>query len=193
MNPFNACLLFLWVCLAMPALAQESRTLTITTWGGAYEASQRAAYFDPFERTANVEIRLREYNGGTEPLRRSPTSDEPGWDVLDMTEPDALAACAQGLLEPFNAKSLLAAPDGTPAAADFLDGAFLDCGVIHLVYSTVLAYDDRAFPGEKPLTVSDFFDVERFPENARYAVSPSPCWNGRCCHTGCRFPSSTIC
>ena len=52
---------------------------------------------------------------------------------------------------------------GTPAAKDFLKGAFLQCGVVHLVYATVLAYDDRAFPGEKPQTVADFFDIERFP------------------------------
>ena len=80
-----------------------------------------------------------------------------------MTEPDALAACAEGLLEPLDPKFLAAAPDGTPARTDFLSGAFLHCGVVHLVYGTVLAYNHRAFPGEKPQTVADFFDIERFP------------------------------
>ena len=35
--------------------------------------------------------------------------------------------------------------------------------MVHLVYATVLAYDDRAFPGEKPRSVADFFDIARFP------------------------------
>ena len=163
MNRFSASLLTFWLCLAGSAQADEPRALTITTWGGAYEASQRAAYFDPFARQADVEIRLKEYNGGIEPIRGQQKSGTVEWDVMDLTEPDALAACAEGLMEPFDPKGLPPAPDGSPANEDFLDGAFLDCGVVHLVYATVLAYDDRAFPGEKPQTVADFFDIERFP------------------------------
>lgn len=163
MSRSSAWLLALWICIPAPAQAEEARTLTITTWGGAYEASQREAYFEPFEREAGVEIRLKAYNGGVDPLRRQGEAGGVEWDVLDMTEPDALAACAEGLLAPFDPKSLRPAPDGTPADKDFLDGAFLDCGVVHLVYATVLAYDDRAFPGEKPQRVADFFDLERFP------------------------------
>ena len=195
MNRFSAFLLALWI--AFPALShgEERRGLTVTTWGGAYEASQREAYFEPFEREAGVEIRLKEYNGGVDPLRRGGT----GWDVLDMTEPDALAACSEGLLEPLDPKIVSAAPDGTPADEDFLEGAFLDCGVVHLVYATVLAYDDRAFPGEKPRTVADFFDIARlmclnssgFRASARCAPSPSRSLNGRSWPTACRFPSST--
>jgi putative spermidine/putrescine transport system substrate-binding protein len=31
------------------------------------------------------------------------------------------------------------------------------------VWSTVYAYDDTKFPGEKPSTIGDFFDTKRFP------------------------------
>lgn len=163
MSRFSLRVLVLWIIICIPAPVRSQQVLTITTWGGAYEASQREAYFAPFAREAGVDIRLKPYNGGVEPLRRQATSAGGAWDVLDMTEPDALAACEEDLLEPFDAKVLSAAPDGTPAREDFLSGAFLECGVAHIVYATVLAYDDRAFPGEKPHTVSDFFDVERFP------------------------------
>jgi len=163
MNRFSLYLFALWICLPTPAHPEQPRTLTITTWGGAYEASQREAYFDPFARKSGAEILLKAYNGGVEPLRRQAPPNGGAWDVLDMTEPDAIAACAEGLLEPFDPRALSPAPDGTPAREDFLRGAFLDCGVVHIVYATVLAYDDRAFPGEKPQTVSDFFDIDRFP------------------------------
>ncbi len=172
MSRYSAYLLAFLICVPALAYAEEPRTLTITTWGGAYEASQREAYFDAFERQAGVKIRLKEYNGGIEPLRQKGAAEDAGWDVLDMTEPDALAACDEGLLTHFDPKSLQPAPDGTAAAADFHSGAFLDCGVVHLVYSTVLAYDDRAFPGEKPQTVSDFFDIERFPGNRALRRQP---------------------
>jgi putative spermidine/putrescine transport system substrate-binding protein len=152
-----------WASLAASAHAQDAEPLTITTWGGAYETSQRATYFAPFEAEAGIEIRLKAYNGGIAPLRSSAAAQSDGWDVVDLTEPDALAACAEGLLAPFDAETLPPAPDGTPAVEDFLAGSFLECGVVHLVYATVLAYDDRAFPGEKPQTVADFFDLTRFP------------------------------
>ncbi len=170
MNRFSpaALPLLLWLCVPAAAPAEEARrdgaeTLTVTTWGGAYEAAQRRAYVAPFARDAGVEVRLKAYNGGVGPLRGNGSPGVGGWDVLDMAEPDALAACAEGLLAPFDPGSLPPAPDGTPAREDFLDGAFHDCGVVHLVYATVLAYDDRAFPGEKPRTVRDFFDLRRFP------------------------------
>lgn len=163
MSRYSLYLFALWICTSTSVQADQPQTLTVTTWGGAYEVSQREAYFDSFARTAGVEIRLKPYNGGVEPLRRQGPQDGGGWDVLDMTEPDALAACEQGLLEPLDPQSLAPAPDGTPANKDFLSGAFFECGVVHIVYATVLAYDNRAFPGEKPHTVSDFFDVERFP------------------------------
>ncbi|MCE2493292.1 MAG: ABC transporter substrate-binding protein [Alphaproteobacteria bacterium] len=168
MNRYSLCLLWFWLCIPATALSaqvqrDEAKTLIVTTWGGAYEAAQRQAYFAPFAQEAGVEVRLKAYNGSVDPLRRSGPSGGGEWDVLDMTEPDALAACAEGLLAPFDPRSLRPAPDGTPARKDFLSGAFLDCGVVHLVYATVLAYDDRAFPGEKPRTVADFFDLQRFP------------------------------
>ena len=151
MNRYSIWLILM--CIGVPALAQAAEPLTVTNWGGAYEASQKVAYIEPFEKQTGVAIELKEYNGGSEGLK---ASGPPAFDVLDMTEPDMLAACAEGLLEPLTAFS-------QSDSEDFLDGSLQECGVVHLVYSTVLAYDDRAFPGEKPQTVADFFNVERFP------------------------------
>ena len=151
MNRYSPWLILL--CLVVPAVAKAAEPLIVTSWGGAYEASQKAAYIEPFEKQSSTAIQLKEYNGGFEMLKGSGL---PAFDVLDMTEPDMLVACAEGLLEPFSALS-------NSEAADFLDGSLRECGVVHLVFSTVLAYDDRAFPGEKLQTVSDFFNVERFP------------------------------
>ena len=55
------------------------------------------------------------------------------------------------------------APDGTPATEDFLDVYDVDCGAKNVIYSTVFAYNDSRFPGLKPTTMSDFFDLEKFP------------------------------
>jgi len=140
------------------AAAEEGEVLRVLTWGGAYEAAQEAAFFAPFEAETGVAIETLPYDGGTEALQ-----GEPHADVADMLAADAQRGCEAGLLAPFDPSILAPAPDGTPAEADFIDDAFLPCSVVQLVYATVIAYNDRAFPGVKPERVADFFDLERFP------------------------------
>jgi putative spermidine/putrescine transport system substrate-binding protein len=155
------------------AAAAEPETLTVVTWGGAYEAAQRAAIYAPFERASGVELEFVRWDGGVGPLRAHLAEHEPPrWDVVDMLRSDARAACREGLLARFDAAILAPAPDGTPARDDFRDDAVTDCFVSQLIFATVIAYDDRAFPGEKPQTIADFFDVERFP--GRRALRDAP-------------------
>ena len=161
------------VLAAGAAAAEERETLTVVTWGGAYEAAQRAAIFEPFEAATGVALELVRWDGGIEPLRRHLAhEDPPRWDVVDMLRSDARAACRAGLLAPFDEAILAPAPDGTPAREDFRDDAITDCFVSQLVFATVIAYDDRAFPGEKPQTVADFFDVVRFPGKRALRAAP---------------------
>ena len=42
-------------------------------------------------------------------------------------------------------------------------GALTECGVGTLFYSTIYAYNLKQFPGAKPSTIGDFFDLEKFP------------------------------
>ena len=159
--------------LAGAAAADERATLTVVTWGGAYEAAQRAAIFAPFEAKTGVELEIVRWDGGVAPLRAHlDAEDPPRWDVVDMLRSDARAACREGLLAPFDAAILAPAPDGTPPRDDFHDGAIADCFVSQLVFATVIAYDDRAFPGDKPQTVADFFDLERFPGKRALREAP---------------------
>lgn len=171
MNPLRP--LALALCVVGPvAAADEADVLTVVSWGGAYEESQRIAYFEPFERATGTTIVVEQYNGGLERLREELADGRTEWDVVDMVSADARAGCREGLLRPFDPSILPAARDGTPAREDFIDGALLPCAVIQLVFSTVIAYDERAFPGEKPQTVVDFFDVERFPGKRALRKAP---------------------
>lgn len=149
--------------LSGPGAAADDRVLTVATWGGAYEASQRAAYFEPFTEQTGIEVRTVAYDGGVQPLRDHLAGDSVSWDVIDMIQSDAYTACDEGLLAMIPPGLLAPAPDGTPAAEDFSEGAIDPCFITQLVFSTVIAYDDRAFPGVKPRRVEDFFDLEKFP------------------------------
>jgi len=144
--------------------AANDEPLTVVTWGGAYEAAQRAGIFEPFTEATGIELDIVRYDGGLDALRAEVArGGPPEWDVVDMIRSDARAACREGLLEPFSPAVLAPAPDGTPAEEDFIEGAFGECFVAQLVFATVIAYDDRAFPGEKPDSIDDFFDLGRFP------------------------------
>ena len=157
---------------ATPAHAEDDRTLTVVTWGGTYEASQHEAYFEPFEAATGIAVETVRYDGSLEALRAHLADGETTWDVIDLIRADAVRACEEGLLEKIDPAILEPAPDGTPAQDDFLDGAIRPCSITQLVFSTVIAYDNRAFPGEKPRRVEDFFDTERFPGKRALRKAP---------------------
>ncbi|PWE31166.1 spermidine/putrescine ABC transporter substrate-binding protein [Maritimibacter sp. 55A14] len=154
---------------ATPAGAQQDAgpdPLTVVSWGGAYEAAQRAALFEPFTQATGTPLDIRSYDGSLEALRQRAKIE--GWDVIDMLEDQAIAACDAGLLRPLEPAQI-----GGPAAMrDFMEGAFRGCSVAQNVFATVMAYDARAYPGVKPATVEDFFDLARFP--GRRALPRSP-------------------
>jgi putative spermidine/putrescine transport system substrate-binding protein len=75
---------------------------------------------------------------------------------------DAVRLCDEGLLEEIDPSILPAAPDGTPATEDFIEGALQDCAVANIVWSTIFAYNSENVEGT-PTTIADFFDTEKFP------------------------------
>ncbi len=138
-------------------------TLTVVSWGGSYARAATRAYIEPFAAETGVDMRLEDYNGGLAQVRAQVESGNVHWDVIDLEIADAVSGCDEGLLEPIDAAALPPGPDGVPAEDDFLGDALLDCSIGTLFYSTVYAYNTESIPGEKPATIEDFFDLERFP------------------------------
>ncbi|MBW7471788.1 ABC transporter substrate-binding protein [Marinobacter sp. F4218] len=155
-----------------PTGEQEAEVLTVATWGGAYEESQRRAYFEPFTAATGIAIRTVPYDGGVKDLENHLAAGDVQWDVIDMIQSDASVACDRGLLEPIDPGIIAPAPDGTPPQEDFMEGAIQPCFITQIVFSTVIAYNDRAFPGEKPDSVEDFFDLKAFPGKRALRRSP---------------------
>jgi putative spermidine/putrescine transport system substrate-binding protein len=91
--------------------------------------------------------------------------------VVDVELSDAIRACDEGLAEEIDPAMLPAAPDGTPALEDFIDGAVTDCAVGSIVWSTIYAYDSSKM-SNGPKTIADFFDVDAFPGKRGMRKSP---------------------
>lgn len=164
-----------WFVLTLFLLLGHSAAgdpLTVVSWGGAYERSQRIAYFEPYSAVTGIGIEVERYGGGLQELRRQVETGEVRWDLVDMLLAENLAACEQGLLLRIDHATLPPAPDGMPATADFLPGSLSECGAPQVVSSLVLAYHADAFPGEKPARVRDLFDLERFPGKRALQRSP---------------------
>jgi len=148
---------------------QAQRELTVATWGGAYENAQRIALFEPFEAETGIRIETQFYNGDQAILKSDSIPD-----VIDMTLDDALVACDENLLHKVDFGSMVSpSPAGVKAENDFIENSILPCGIAHLTYSNLIAYDDRAFPGAKPQLINDFFDLERFPGKRALYKEPS--------------------
>ena len=143
------------------AFAAES--ITVTSFGGAFSQSQIEAYQKPFSAKTGVKVNAEVYNGGLAEVRAQVQAGNVTWDVVDLEKQDLTAACDEGLLEPIDWSTLPPAPDGTPAEKDFIPGALHECGVATIVWTTIVAYDETKFPGEKPTKLADFFDAKKFP------------------------------
>src|SRR6056297_1722062 len=160
--------LALLICLLGAGAGGAQEPLTVVSWGGAYERAQRAAVFAPFTRATGIPVRVARYDGDRATLKRRAATE--GWDVIDMLEPAAISACEAGLLRRLDYGAIL--DDPRAARADFAPARLRPCSLPQNVFATVMAYDDRAFPGVKPTGIADFFDVARFP--GKRAIRKSP-------------------
>lgn len=146
--------------------AQAADTFAIVSWGGAYEMSQQKAYVDPWVKmnpNTNV-IFENKAQTALAGLRAQVQAGNVVWDLVDMLPSEAIIACDEGLVEPIDADTVLAAaPDGTPPSKDFIPGSLGECFVPQIVYSTIIAFNTEMFPDKKPETMADVFDVENFP------------------------------
>ncbi|MYF77080.1 MAG: ABC transporter substrate-binding protein, partial [Acidobacteria bacterium] len=147
-------------------------SLTAVSWGGSFARAVNKAYYEPFEAETGVVIGREDYNGGLAQIRTQVDVGNVHWDVLSVEMSDAMRGCDEGLLERIPKDILAPGADGAPAEEDFSPGTLSECGVGHTFYSTIYAYHPDRFPDEKPSTIADFFDLERFPGRRGMRRSP---------------------
>ena len=153
------------------ASAASAESLTVVSWGGAYTKSQVEAYHKPWTAKTGTNVVSEDYNGGIAEIKAQVEAGNVTWDVVDVELSDAIRACDEGLAEEIDPSMLPAAPDGTPAMEDFIDGAVTDCAVGSIVWSTIYAYDSSKM-SNGPKTIADFFDVDGFPGKRGMRKSP---------------------
>ncbi|WP_245307929.1 extracellular solute-binding protein [Hoeflea sp. IMCC20628] len=141
-------------------------TMTLVSWGGAYQKSQIAAYSEPYQ-AMHPELKIVWDESSAEAVAKLRAMNEAGnitWDLVDVVAADAIRLCDEGLAMEIDADELLApAPDGTPASEDFGDLLVSDCFIPQIVYSTTFGYRTDLVGDTAPTNICDVFDLEKYP------------------------------
>ncbi len=169
------------VCLFFTGLSSSAlvhsnpyeTTVNVVSYGGAYTKSQMLAYVRPWEAATGKVANMIDYGGGLDEIKSQVESANVIWDVVDIELANLINACNAGLLEPTDLSLIENGADGTPASEDIPQAYMYDCGYPSVIWSTVIGYNENAFDGEKPSTVSDFFNIEEFPGNRGLRRSPA--------------------
>lgn len=144
-----------------PAFAGDQ--VTITSWGGAYQMSERKAYFEPFSKATGIKVVEDEWSGEMAKIRAMVESRTVSWDLVDVGF-DADAMCAANIVETIDWSKL-----GLDRSKFMGDKS--DCGVPTAAVASVIAYDkDKLADG--PKTIADLFDLKKFPGKRGLNKSP---------------------
>lgn len=138
---------------AAPAVAQDS--LSVMSFGGAYQEAQRKAVFETYTATTGIKIDEQEYGGEIAKIAAMIESGNTTIDVVDVDAPTLLQGCDEGIFETIDWTQI-------GDKADWLSGTTSDCGVGTIVYSTSLAYNAATLENG-PTALADLFDSAKFP------------------------------
>ena len=137
--------------------------ITVMSWGGAYGEAQTEAFVKPFIAATGKATIMVDSDNPAPAIKAMVEAGNVTVDVASVEYADGIRLCDEGMLEPINVASLPAAPDGTPAADDFLAGAVTECAVSTDIWANVYGFDTTKFTGAAPATAADFFDLAKFP------------------------------
>jgi putative spermidine/putrescine transport system substrate-binding protein len=144
------------------ALAQQ-QTLTISSWGGAYQKAQRQAWFDVVEKELGITIK-EETTSGIADVRAQVASGRPTWDLVQQGNYGGAILEKEGKLEKLDPAILKI--EGIPAS---MKG---EAWISNLVYAATLAWNDAKYKDKKPEKWADMWDVKSFPGSRTMRRSP---------------------
>ncbi len=153
------------VLFAGTAAKAADTTLTISSYGGAYQEAQSKSYFQPF-MAQNSDIKIVEDTSSSNAKLKAMV--ETGNVTLDLLLTDdsfGLEADAKWL-EPIDYSIV--------DRSKFIEGAAGKYRVASDIEGTVVAYNAQEFGGDAPKGFADFFDTKRFPGSRavwKYAAS----------------------
>ena len=142
---------------ASAGFAADSKELVIVATGGAFEQSLRKNFYDPFSAESGIQIRSVSASNAETWTKVKAMSEAKAisWDIVTAWPEDLVAQAA--VLAKIDCTKL------TNLAAQAVEGACTDRGLLRTTGGVNIVYDDSKFPAGGPQTWADFWDVKRFP------------------------------
>ena len=151
----------------LPPCENCADSMTISSWGGAYQAMQVNAYAQPYVDATGVNLVWDESSAeAVAKLRAQSEAGNVTWDLVDVLATDGIRLCDDGLaMEVPYDEWLAPAPDGTAASEDLGEYVVSDCHIPTNLYSTTFGYrtDVADWNGKVPEDICAIFDLETFP------------------------------
>jgi putative spermidine/putrescine transport system substrate-binding protein len=151
----------------LPPCENCADSMTVVSWGGAYQRSQDLAYLAPYSAITGISVIWDESsNEAVAKLRAMFEAGNVTWDLVDVEGPDSQRLCDEGLAMEIDFDLMLApGDDGSSPADDFGESLINDCFIPQIVFSTTFGYrnDVAAWGGRTPDSLCDIFDLENFP------------------------------
>ena len=145
-----------------------SAQITITSWGGLYSHAQRRALADAFTQQTQTTVLMEEWGGNIARVEAMVRHGSYSTHVLDAEGNTVVAGCESGVLETIDYAEIGVEP------ADLLPGSRHRCGVGHVAWSMLLAYDTVIFATDPPANWTNFWDTSRFPGRRGLRKNPDP-------------------
>ncbi len=129
-------------------------SVTVASWGGAYQAAQSKALFVPGGKAMGITV-IEETFGGMSDVRLKVKAGAVEWDLVVSGATGAARAGAEGILEPIDYNVV--------DVSTFYPGMYNEFCVGSDVYSLVAAWNTDTFGENGPQTWADFWNVKKFP------------------------------
>jgi putative spermidine/putrescine transport system substrate-binding protein len=139
--------------LAGTAVAQDS--VTVSSWGGAYQEAESKAVFAPTAKELNITIKEDTLTGLPD-VRVQVEAGAVNWDIAELSSFECVTGAKSNLFEKLDYSVIDKDGIDPKIATDhWIAGA--------IYYSTVLAWNKSKFKDNPPKTWADFWDVEKYP------------------------------
>lgn len=132
----------------------QPASITVTCWGGSYEAAVRKAFAEPFAKETGIGVTLVN-NADLPRMKVQVETKNVSWDVFDSIGPQIMAGSEEGLWETIDTGIVDSSGLIQKTGPDHIGTYF---------YAGGLGFDPARHPdGKHPTTFAEFWDVEKFP------------------------------
>ncbi|GLK71526.1 ABC transporter substrate-binding protein [Ancylobacter dichloromethanicus] len=142
--------------LLLSAAGASAEQITFVSQGGAYQEAQTKAILDPVAKLLGITINQDSSPDAWPVLKTQTATGKPVWDVVDTPTKDCIRGGEQGMIEKLDFSRI-------PNAADIPPAYKTPYSVSYEFYSSVLAYNKKAYGSNPPKSWADFWDVKKFP------------------------------